>query len=79
MQRKMNARLLVAVSIAVTVALVQCSGEPNADADRVNWDNVFKGLHLDFCNAKCAESLKPVLVKSLKMVDVYDDLEELCT
>jgi hypothetical protein len=57
----------------------ECSSELNPNADQVNWDNILKGLQVDFCNAKCAESLKPVLVNILKMVDIYDELEELCT
>lgn len=74
----MNGRVIF-VALAVLTVSVFCATGPNQNADQVDFDAVFKSLHLDFCNAKCAQTLKPALVKILKMVDVYDDLNQLCS
>jgi hypothetical protein len=72
----MNVHFLL-VTLAATTVTVHCAGT-NPDADRVDWNALFKGLHLDFCNAKCAELLKPALAQSLKEVSVYQNLEGIC-
>ncbi|KAI6182387.1 hypothetical protein M3Y97_00375100 [Aphelenchoides bicaudatus] len=67
--------LLSALSVAIVC--VYCAG-PNPDAERVDFDAVFKGLHLDPCNAKCVQNLKPALINTLKLVNIYNSSEELC-
>lgn len=62
--------------VSLVILGVFCAG-PNPDADRVDLDHLFKAL-FDPCNDRCSSSLKPALINTLKLVNVFDSSEQLC-
>ncbi|KAI6228990.1 hypothetical protein M3Y99_01157500 [Aphelenchoides fujianensis] len=66
-------------ALAALVFVAHGQNSPNPDAQRVDLAAVFKALLIDMCNQKCSDDLKSAIQKTLGLVNVYDNIQGICT